>query len=312
MRPGESLLETLRTRCGVTSPKDGCQPQGQCGCCLALIDGMPKVTCAVPAERADGKEIITLEGLSDEERDTIARSFVTVAGLQCGYCIPGIALQAYRLLEKNPDPTRDEIARALAGHLCRCTGYIKILDAIELLAKARRGEVVPEPSDDGRVGASLARYTGAELTLGDRPYVDDLDLPGMLHGAVVLSSHARAKVTGIDKAKAKAHPGVEAVVTAEDVPGERWYGLLYADWPGLVAVGEEVRCVGDVVAAVAAIDEATAREAAALVEVDYEVLEPVLDPETAMADEAPTARHSRGGPTRISCRCVPSYSMTIS
>jgi xanthine dehydrogenase molybdenum-binding subunit len=286
-RPGESLLETLRTRCGVTSPKDGCQPQGQCGCCLALIDGLPKVTCAVPAQSVAGKEIVTLEGLSDEERETIARAFVAVAGLQCGYCIPGIALQAHRLLEKNPDPTRDEIARALAGHLCRCTGYIKILDAIELLAKARRGEATPEPSDDGHVGASLARYAGAELTLGDQPYVDDLDLPGMLHGAIVLSPHPRARVLAVDTKNAAAHPGVEAIVTAEDVPGNRWYGLLYDDWPGFVAVGEEVRCVGDVIAAIAAVDEATAREAAALVEVDYEILEPVLDPEAAMGQGAP-------------------------
>ena len=138
IRPGESLLETLRNRCEILSTKDGCQPQGQCGCCLALIDGMPKVTCAVPAEKAAGKEIVTLEGLSEDERQTIADSFVTVAGLQCGYCIPGIALQAHRLLEKNPDPSRDEIARSLAGHLCRCTGYIKILDAIELMARARQ------------------------------------------------------------------------------------------------------------------------------------------------------------------------------
>lgn len=287
VRPGESLLETLRTRCGVTSPKDGCQPQGQCGCCLALIDGMPKVTCAVPAEKVDGKEIVTLEGLSEDERETIARCFVTAAGLQCGYCIPGIALQAHRLLEKNPDPDRDEIARALAGHLCRCTGYIKILDAIELLAKVRRGEATAEPSNDGHVGMSLARYTGAELTLGDRAYVDDLDLPGMLHGAIVLSAYARARVARIDTSRAAAYPGVSAVVTADDVPGNRWYGLLYDDWPGFVAEGEEVRCVGDVLAAVAAVDEATAREAARLVEVEYDVLKPVLDPLDAMAPGAP-------------------------
>jgi selenium-dependent xanthine dehydrogenase len=285
--PGESLLETLRNRCGIISTKDGCQPQGQCGCCLALIDGMPKVTCAVPAEKVAGKEVITLEGLSETTRQMIADSFVTVAGLQCGFCIPGIALQAHRLLEKNPDPTRDEIARSLAGHLCRCTGYTKILDAIELMARAKRGETVPQPITNGRVGASLARFTGHELTLGDRPYIDDLQRPGMLHGAVVLSSHARARVISIDTTAAAAHPGVEAVLTAVDVPGERWYGLIYADWPGFVAVGEEVRCVGDVLAAVAAVDEATARAAASLVEIEYEVLEPVLDPQQGMLPDAP-------------------------
>ena len=172
-----------------------------------------------------------------------------------------------------------------AGHLCRCTGYTKILDAIELMAQARRGEADPVPSEDGRVGASLARFTGEEMTLGDRPYVDDLEFLEMLHGAVLLSPHARARVLAIDTARARALPGVEAVLTAEDVPGERWYGLIYPDWPGFVAVGEEVRCVGDVVAAVAACDEATARAASgAGGEVDYEPLNPVLELEAGMAD----------------------------
>ena len=284
--PGESLLESLRNRCGILSTKDGCQPQGHCGCCLALVDGMPKVTCAVPAEKADGKHILTLEGLPETERKLIADSFVTVAGLQCGFCIPGIALQAKRLLDKNPDPSREEIARGLSGHLCRCTGYMKIFDAVELMAKARRGEALPEPCRDGRIGQSLARYTGEELTLGTRPYVDDIDLPRMLHGAVLLSPHARARVVRIDTSEAANLPGVEAVVTAADVPGERWYGLVYSDWPGFVAAGEEVRCVGDVLAAVAAVDEHTARQAALLVRVEYEPLQPVLDPEEAAKDGA--------------------------
>ena len=286
INPGESLLESLRTRCGIYSTKDGCQPQGQCGCCVALVDGVPKITCAVKAEKVDGKSVVTLEGLSEEERSLIARSFVTVAGLQCGFCIPGIAMRAKALLDSNPDATREQIANGLAGHLCRCTGYVKVLDAIELMARARRGEEVPEPCQDASIGSSYARYTGEELTLGDRPYVDDLELPGMLHGAVVLSEHARARVVSIDTSKARDLSGVEAIATAEDVPGERWYGLVYNDWPGFVAVGEEARCVGDVLAAVAAVDEATARQAAALIEVEYEVLEPVLDPEESLADGA--------------------------
>jgi xanthine dehydrogenase molybdenum-binding subunit len=287
VRSGESLLDALRNRCGVISPKDGCAPQGQCGCCLAIVDGLPKTTCAVAATKADGKEVQTLEGFSEEERKIIAKSFVTVAGLQCGFCIPGIAVRAKSLLDREPDLDRQQIAQRLAGHLCRCTGYTKILDAIELMAKAWRGEAVPEPCEDGRVGSSLARYTGEELTLGDRPYVDDMDLPEMLHGAVTLSPHARALVRSIDTSRAEALPGVVAVATAADVPGERWYGLVYDDWPGFVARGEEVRCVGDVIAAVAAVDRATAREAAALVEVDYEVREPLLDPEKALEPDAP-------------------------
>ena len=287
IRPGESLLETLRTRCGVYSTKDGCQPQGQCGCCLTLIDGLPKVSCAVPAERVAGKSVLTLEGLDEDERKLIADCFVAAAGLQCGYCIPGFALQAKYLLDKNPSPSRDEIAKALNGHLCRCTGYIKIFDAIELLAAAKRGEATPQLVSDGAVGSSLAKVDGQQMTLGDRAYVDDLERPGLLHGAVVLSPHARARVVGIDTSEAESLPGVVAVATAEDVPGDRWVGLLYDDWPILVAEGEEVRCVGDVLAAVAAEDEHTAREAAALVKVEYEVLEPVLDPFDAIHAESP-------------------------
>ena len=287
IREGESLLETLRVRCGVTSVKDGCQPQGQCGCCLALIDGLPKVTCAVPAEKAAGAEIVTLEGLSEEDRRLIAESFSSAAGLQCGFCIPGFALRSMALLDKNSEPSRDEVARALNGHLCRCTGYIKIFDAVETLGSARRGGAAPTPCRDGRVGSSLARYTAEEMTLGDRPYIDDMDVPGLLHGALVLSPHARARVLEIDTSRAEALDGVVVVATARDVPGNRWYGLIYDDWPGFVAVGEEVRCVGDVLAAVAATDEATAREAASLVEVRYEELPAVLDPAAALAADAP-------------------------
>jgi xanthine dehydrogenase molybdenum-binding subunit len=286
-RPGESLLETLRERCGITSLKDGCSPQGQCGCCLALIDGNPKVTCAAPAEAADGKDILTLEGVAAAERELIAKAFRAASGLQCGFCIPGIALRAKHLTDRKPEPSREEIAKAIDVHLCRCTGYVKIVDAIELIAKGKRGEPIPEPCTDGRVGRSLARYQAGENALGDRQYVDDMTVPGMLHGALVLSAHARAKVRRIDPSRARAHPGVIAVATAADVPGERWYGLIYNDWPGFVAEGEAVRCVGDALAAVAAVDRHTAREAAQLVDVEYEVLPPVLDPTAATAPGAP-------------------------
>jgi len=112
IRPGESLLEVLRHRCGIVSLKDGCAPQGQCGCCLALIDGNPKMTCAVPAAKAQGAEILTLEGVSAEERDVCARAFAAAAGVQCGFCIPGFALRAKWLLDRNSHPSRAQIARA--------------------------------------------------------------------------------------------------------------------------------------------------------------------------------------------------------
>jgi selenium-dependent xanthine dehydrogenase len=293
-RPGETLLEALRGRCGIVSTKDGCAPQGQCGCCLAVVDGAAKTTCAMPADKAAGRQVLTLEGVSEAERDLLARSFVTAAGLQCGFCIPGIALRAKHLHDKTPEPTRDEIAKAIDGHLCRCTGYVKIIDAIELYGKARRGLADPVPVTDGRVGQSLARVQGQRMTLGDRPYVDDMTREGLLHGALVLSPHARAKVLRIDTSRARALPGVVAVATAADVPGERWYGLILQDWPGFVAEGEEVRCVGDVLAAVAAVDVATARQAAALVEVEYEVRPAVVDMHEALKEGAPQVNPTHG------------------
>jgi selenium-dependent xanthine dehydrogenase len=286
-RAGESLLELLRERFGVTSIKDGCAPQGQCGCCLVLVDGHAKVSCVTPADGADGHEILTLEGLTATDRDLFARAFVAAAGIQCGYCIPGIALRAKYLLDRDPDPSRETVARAIDVHLCRCTGYVKIVDAILLMARARRGEPIPEPCEDGHVGKPLARYEAVKLAMGERPFVADLARPGMLEGALVLSRHARARVLRIDTSRARAYAGVVTVATAADVPGERFYGLILNDWPAFVAEGEEVRCVGDVVAAVAAVDRYTAREAAKLVSVDYELLPPVLDPLDALKEGAP-------------------------
>ncbi len=285
--PGESLLAVLRDRCGIVSTKDGCAPQAQCGCCLTLVDGNPKTSCAVDAEKADGATILTWEGVSAEERELFGKAFAAAAGVQCGFCTPGFALRAKWLLDKNPSPTRQEIAKAINGHLCRCTGYVRLIDAIELVARARRGEVIPEPSTDGRVGQPLARVQAAEQTVGARLYAGDFTAPGMLHGAVVLAEHARARVLAIDTSEAAALPGVVRVLTAADVPGDRWVGLLYADWPVFVATGEEVRCAGDVLAAVAAVDARTAREAAALVRVDYAPLPPVTDPEAALRTDAP-------------------------
>ncbi|MBI4878456.1 MAG: selenium-dependent xanthine dehydrogenase [Planctomycetes bacterium] len=285
--PGESLLETLRERLGIRSVKDGCRPQGQCGACLALLDGRPVTTCAMPAVRAEGREVLTIEGLSEEERSLIARAFVAAAGVQCGFCTPGLALRAKHLLDHNPDPSREEIARAIDVHLCRCTGYQRIIDAVLLLAQARRGVPLPEPVAPGRVGERLWRFQGRDLVLGERPFVADLTRPGLLHGVLVFSAHARARVLAIDVSRAAGSSGVRAVATARDVPGERWYGLIEQDWPGFVAEGEEVRCIGDVLAAVAADDERSARAAAALVRVDYEVLPAVLDPLAALEPGAP-------------------------
>jgi len=286
-REDESLLEVLREELGLCSVKDGCAPEGSCGACTVIVDGKAVVSCAQKATRVEGKHVVTQEGLSDEKRRVWADCFVAAGASQCGYCSPGIVMKAEALLGKNPDPSRDEIARALLGNLCRCTGYVKVVDAIRLVAAARRGDPVPTPDTSGGIGARLARYGGAGLALGDNTYVGDMTAEGMLHGALRFADHPRARVLRVETARAQAHPGVVVVLTAADVPGERTQGSLTKDWRQLVGEGETTAYVGDVLAVVAAETRHAAREAAALVEVEYEVLEPVTDPFEALAEGAP-------------------------
>ena len=288
-----TLLEVLRDQCGILSPKDGCSPTGQCGCCTVLIDDRAVVSCAVPARSAAGKSIVTLEGFSEMERDTFADAFIAAGGLQCGFCTPGIIVRAKNLIDKTPDPSDEQINRILSMHHCRCTGYTKIVDSIKLAAQVLRGAAAPEIDHSGRVGTSLPRYQAREFALGERPYIDDMAFPEMLHGAVLLSEHPRALVKGIDTSAALAIPGVIAIATAADTPGDRYQGLIYKDWPMFVALGEETRYVGDVIAAVAALDRNTARRAAQAIVVDYEVRQPVTSPEQALEPDAPRL-HKKG------------------
>ncbi|HUK64933.1 MAG TPA: selenium-dependent xanthine dehydrogenase [Dongiaceae bacterium] len=297
-REDDTLLDLLRGPFGLISPKRGCSPHGQCGACVVLVDGAPQAACRIPATAAGGRTVVTLEGLPEAARERYARAFVAGDALQCGFCTPGILVRVHHLLTSDPHPTRGAIVAALQEHLCRCTGYLRIVAAVESLA---RGEVPGAPGasrvPDG-VGAPLERYGGRALALGERAFVDDLARPGLLHGALVFSPHPRARVEAIDTRAARALPGVIAVVTAADVPGTRWNGLIHDDWPLMAAVGEEVRCVGDVVAAVAAVDEATARRAAGRVRVRYRPLPPVLDPDAALADGAPQVHPDH--PNRLS------------
>jgi xanthine dehydrogenase molybdenum-binding subunit len=293
VEPDASLLEVLRDQCGLISPKDGCTPQGQCGCCTVIVDDRAVVSCAMPARAAAGKRVQTLEGFSERERDVFASSFIACGGLQCGFCTPGIIVRAKNLIDKSPEPTDDQINRILSMHHCRCTGYVKIVDSIKQAACTLRGEPGPELESSGSIGASTPRYEARELALGDRPFIDDMKFPGMLHGAVLLSAHPRALVNRIDTAPALAIPGVVAVVTAADVPGERYQGLIYKDWPIFVAEGEETRYVGDVIAAVAAVDRRIARAAAQAIAVEYEVRQPVVDREAALLPGAPRL-HKKG------------------
>jgi len=282
-----SLLDLLREHFDLTAAKNGCSPQGSCGCCTVLVDDKAVVSCVVPTAKISGKRVQTLEGLPASNREMLAHSFVQAGGLQCGFCIPGIAMRAHSLLQNNAAPTRDEIARALNNHICRCTGYTKIVDAVDLAAHCYRGEPLPESDNSGRVGTSLVRYQGENLTLGGKRYIDDIKMPEMLHGAVLFSVHPRAKILALDTSKAERLEGVQAVITAQDVPGKRYEGLIEKDWPVFIAVGEETRCVGDILAAVAAISKEIAHAALDLIEVQYDVLQPISSTDEALIPDAP-------------------------
>jgi selenium-dependent xanthine dehydrogenase len=309
--PGMHLLEVLREECGVTSCKNGCAPEGACGCCLVVIDGRPALSCLRKPEQMAGHDITTLEGFPDETRRIISEAFVLEGGVQCGFCIPGIVVRASALIQQGKTGDRDAIRKALDGHICRCTGYGRIIDAIQTAGEATRngGRLPAAPrrhsffgeefglhrnpqfeflSAKGHgIGESHARVGGAGQVLGERPYVDDMKMPGMLHGAMVLSEHPRAKVLAIHTEDAAKSAGVARIFTARDVPGERGTGLAVADLPMFVAVGELTCCVGDFLAMVVADTQFHARQAAAKIRVDYEVLEPITDPFAALGPGAP-------------------------
>jgi xanthine dehydrogenase molybdenum-binding subunit len=285
------LLAALREELDVTSPKDGCSPSGQCGCCTVLIDGKPVVSCNLALDRVAGKQVITLEGVDPVERERYAAAFGATGALQCGFCTPGIVLRTKYLVDKDgPALTREKAARHLGGHLCRCTGYHPILDAVELLATGAEAPV-PLPSGPGRrthgIGGRNARYQARELALGDKPYVDDMRVPGMLHAAPVLAEHARADIVAIDTSAAAAIAGVERVLTAADVPGELRIGLIHRDWPVFIPVGGRTSYTGDLLALVVARDRATARRAAEAVVVDDRPLVPFADALSALGSTDP-------------------------
>ena len=280
------LLAALREELDVTSPKDGCSPSGQCGCCTVHVDGKAIVSCQQSLAKTAGKTVTTLEGVAAEERTAFANAFAACGGLQCGFCIPGIVMRAKAQIDKKgADLQPSDMARHLGAHLCRCTGYVKILEAIDAVAKGKQFE----PALAATVGGAGAKYEAGELTLGDRDYIDDMRVTGMLHASLHLTAHTRADIVSFDTAAAAAAPGVVAVFTAADIGGELRVGIIHKDWPVMIPIGGRTSYAGDVLAVVVAETRQQARDAAGLVEVGYDVLTPVTDPEAALVDDAPIA-----------------------
>jgi aldehyde oxidoreductase len=278
------LLAALREELNITSPKDGCSPSGQCGCCTVLIDGKARIACSTSLEKAAGSEVITLEGVDAVEVDKMADAFAACGALQCGFCTPGIVMRTKALIDKDGSGlTREKASRHLGGNLCRCTGYIKILDAVEALAH----DTVPVVVQPGGVGTRGVKYEGRSLSVGKRDFIDDMRPAGMLHGSLHLTAHARADIVAIDTSKALAATGVAAVFTHADIPAEYRVGIIHKDWPVMIPVGGRTSYRGDVLAIVVADTRQNSRAAAELIDVSYNVLEPMVDPVRVVESDEP-------------------------
>jgi 4-hydroxybenzoyl-CoA reductase subunit alpha len=254
-----------------------------------LLDGEPVNACLLLALEAEGHEITTIEGLTTQgELHPLQRAFMEEGAIQCGFCTPAIVLTGKACLDKNPSPGEDQIREAMAGTLCRCTGYSKIVRAIQQWRE--HSEALTEnPSGDGEhvvVGARLPRKDAVEKVTGRAQYADDIRLPNMLYGRILTSPLPHARIKSIDTSRAESLPGVKAVLTGKDVT-DTLYGISPPRYDESVLAKEKVCHVGDEVAAVAAVDEPTCNRALELIEVEYEELPAVFDPFEAMQDGAP-------------------------
>jgi selenium-dependent xanthine dehydrogenase len=296
-QPGEMLSDLLRERLGLTGTKIGCN-EAECGTCTVLIDGEAVLSCSYPSAKVEGKQVVTIEGLAPKHETNnsasngaeralhpLQEAFVQHGAVQCGFCIPGQIMTAYALLQRNPDPSEDEIRQALKDTLCRCAGYPTILSAIQTAASAiRSDEPVPAsetaPSSDplSVIGTIQTRPDAVEKVTGEALFTDDLKFEGMLYARSRRAGVPHAILKRLDVGKARKLPGVAAVLTAADIPGEHSHGLIVYDWPVMVGIGERVRYVGDTLAIVAAETREIAGQALELIEAEFEPLEVISDP----------------------------------
>ena len=283
----QSLLRFLRDEMHLTSVKDGCS-QGACGACTVLIDGETCKACVLQTDRLEGRSIITVDGLSKWESEVYTYAYGEAGAVQCGFCIPGMIMCTKGLLDRNPDPTEEEIKYALRNNYCRCTDYVKIIAAVKLAAKIMRAGKIPAAgADDWLLGSRVHRLDVEEKVLGYGKYPDDYYLDGMCYGTALRSKYPRARVLSIDTTAAKALPGVIDVFTAADIPGENKIGHLKHDQYTMIPVGGLTHYLGDAIALVAAEDMETAEKAKKLIKVEYEVLPAVHNIQEAAAEGAP-------------------------
>ncbi|MBC8506611.1 MAG: molybdopterin-dependent oxidoreductase [Anaerolineales bacterium] len=295
VRPDMNLMEFLRDYLGLTGTKNGCS-SGHCGSCSVILNGKLRRACLVRMSKVNGCQVETIEALAQNGNlHPLQYSFVEQGAVQCGFCTPGMIMASKALLDNNPDPTRDEIKTALTknNNLCRCTGYLKIFDAIEAAGKMmREEEIVPPIAPEGdRVRSTLLTRDAVGLVTGTTLFGDDISEEGMLHGKILWAEHPHAEILNIDTTEAEVLDGVELVITAKDIPGKNQAGIVVRDQPAIAE--DKTRYIGDSLAAVFASTPEIAQEAVSKIKVEYKVLRGVFTPEEASAPDAPKV-HKKG------------------
>ena len=291
VEPHRSLLYTLREVLDLTGTKQACDCEGECGACTVLLDGAAVRSCLVPIGRVAGRRVVTIEGLgSPEQLHPLQQAFIDHGAVQCGYCTPGMILSAEALLRRELNPSREQIVEALEGNLCLCTGYTKIVEAVEAAAVVMRGDATSQDrvlgSDKEVVGASQIRLDALEKVTGTARYAEDIKMPGLLHAALVRSPHPHARVLEIDPTPARGLPGVVCVLTAADIPGLNTLEGYSRNEPLLTQVGDSVKMIGDAVALVVGESPEAARAGTEAVRIEYEPLPQINDAVEAMEPSA--------------------------
>jgi len=292
VEPTRPLLDVLRTDLGLTGTKQGCDHEGECGACTVLLDGRPVRSCLTPVGKVTGRCVQTIEGLGvPGDLHPLQIAFIETGAVQCGFCAPGVLMAAKALLDRTPDPSREQIIEALDGNLCRCTGYARMVEAVQLAAARMRGESLPAPwAERSVIGGSPLRADSIAKVTGQAQYVEDVVMDGMLYGAVLRSPHHHARLVSLDAEPAVRVKGVVRVLTSADVPGKNSFVEYSRDEPILPPIGETVRMIGAPVALVVAESPAAAQAGLASIAVEYQVLPYAFDPtETLRADAFPIA-----------------------
>ena len=278
------LIDFIREELKLTGAKEGCGA-GECGTCSMFVDGKLVKSCLTPVQKIQGAEVETVDDLDrDHGMTLLQRAFHKCGASQCGYCIPGMVMAATSTLRRNPDAGLDEIKEGLGGNICRCTGYQKILDAVQLARDVLNGSrpetALDEEDSTGFIGHSTRRLDAPGKVTGAIKYAADMWMANMLHLQVLRSPHPHARIVRIDASRARAMPGVECILTSDDVPGVDNFGVFIEDQP--VMARGVVRYVGEAVLAVAAQTLDIARAALRSIQVDYEILPALFDPQLAM------------------------------